>query len=97
MRTRPRLNAYKRATELLTTALSGWLIERFAEELDVVERERRVDIVILVWTLVLGFPAGAKRTLASLRRRFEQAMGETISRAAFHDRLTPRKSPRHIG
>lgn len=79
-----------RTTELLTTALPGWLIEKFADELDVVERDRKVDIVVLVWTLILGFPAGAKRTLASLRRRFEQAMAESISRSGFHDRLTPR-------
>jgi hypothetical protein len=43
---------------------------------------------MLVWTLVLGFPAGARRTLASLRRRFQQVAGITVARSSFHGRLT---------
>ena len=45
--------------------------------------------MVLVWTLILGFPAGAKRTLTSLKRRFEQVANIEISRSAFYDRLTP--------
>lgn len=76
-------------SRLLAKTLPDGLIEHWAEEHEVVERERKVDIVVFVWTLILGFPAGAKRTLASLRRRFEQAAGISIARAAFHDRFTP--------
>lgn len=74
--------------ELLTSTLPDFIIEQWARQLEVVERERNVDIVLLVWTLVLGFPAGARRTLASLRRRFEEALGETLSPSLFHERLT---------
>ena len=76
-------------TEILTSALPDSLIEKVADAYDLVERERKVDIVVLVWTLILGFPAGAKRTLTSLKRRFEQVANIEISRSAFYDRLTP--------
>ena len=74
--------------EFLTTFLPDFLIEKYARALGVVERDRKVDPVLLVWTLILGFPAGAKRTLASLRRRFQQAAGLTVARSSFHARLT---------
>lgn len=74
--------------EFLTTFLPDFLIEKHARALGVVERDRKVDPVLLIWTLVLGFPAGARRTLASLRRRFEQAAGLTVARSSFHARLT---------
>ena len=54
----------KLTVDLLTSVLPDWLIEKHAEQLEVVERLRKVDPVVLVWTLVLGFPAGAKRTIA---------------------------------
>ncbi len=78
----------KLTLEFLTTFLPDFLIEKLAKKLGVVERDRKVDPVLLVWTLVLGFPAGAERTLASLRRRFEQVAGLTIARSSFHDRFT---------
>ncbi|GEM_PF-5590744 len=49
----------------------------------------KVDIMVLVWTLNLGFPAGAKRTLTSLQGRFEQVAKIETSRYAFYDHLTP--------
>ena len=79
----------KLTTEILAKVLPDWLIESLADDLDVVERNRKVDIVLLVWSLILGFPAGARRTLASLRRRFQQVSAESIARSSLHDRLTP--------
>ncbi|MFU8806578.1 MAG: IS4 family transposase [Bradymonadaceae bacterium] len=55
-----------------------------------VERERKVDIVIFVWTLVLGFSAGSKRSLASLRRTYQVAAGHTLGAAAFYERFCPK-------
>lgn len=78
----------KLTLEFLTTFLPDFLIEKLAKKLGVVERERKIDPVMLVWTLVLGFPAGAKRTIASLHRRFQQSAGITVARSSFHDRLT---------
>ena len=60
-----------------------------AQKLNVVRRERKVDIVCLVWTLILGFGNGSERTLASLRRTYQAASGHMLARSAFYDRLTP--------
>src|SRR5690554_5038108 len=57
--------------------------------LPICKRERKVDIVCLVWTLILGFGNGSKRTLASLRRTYQAASGHMLARSAFYDRLTP--------
>ena len=75
--------------EVLKRCLPDFVIEKFADQLDVVERQRKVDIVMLVWSLILGFPAGQKRSIASLRRRFKQVAACDIERSSFYDRLTP--------
>ena len=71
--------------DILKRCLPHAVIEEFADELEVVERQRKVDVVVLVWSLILGFPAGAKRTIASLRRRFEQVGSCEIARSSFYD------------
>ena len=38
-----------------------------------VERNRKIDPVVLFWILVLGFGTGMQRTLAALRRTYEMA------------------------
>ncbi len=48
------------------------LVNELARETGAVRRQRRVRIYELVWVLVLGFAIGRKRTLAALRRRYEQ-------------------------
>ena len=72
---------------LLAISLPDALIEKLAVATETVERDRKVDIVMLVWTLVLGFDAGTKRSLASLRRKYEQFAATTIARSSFYDRL----------
>ena len=78
-----------RTRDLLTSVLPDDFIEIRAEEVEAVERDRKVDIVALVWTLVLGWPAAAERTLASLRRAYMWAAGHEIARSSFYDRLSP--------
>jgi len=75
--------------EALTSLISPQFIRRRARALGVVQRKRRVDIVALVYTLVLGFDRGARRSLASLRRAFAVATGVTLAPSAFYDRFTP--------
>jgi len=58
-----------------------------ARESGAVQRERKIDIGAFVWTLVLGFAAGTERTLAGLRRAFEQATGVHVVPSAFYDRF----------
>ncbi|QDG49784.1 IS4 family transposase [Persicimonas caeni] len=75
--------------DLLATLIHETLDESLAKALGVVERERKVDIVIFVWSLILGFPTGAKRTLSALRRSFEQASGQRMASSSFYNRFTP--------
>jgi putative transposase len=63
-------------------------VREMARETGAVQRERKIDIRAFVWTLVLGFAAGKERTLAGLRRAFEQATGVQVVSSAFYDRFT---------
>ena len=74
---------------LLAITVPDSLIEKLAVAYGVVERERKIDIVLLVWTLILGFPKGTRRTLASLRRQLVQVSGSSIAHSSFYDRLSP--------
>jgi IS4 transposase len=61
-----------------------------ARATNLVERERKFDIVALFYTLSLGFAAGSDRSLqAFLERYVEMADCDELSYAAFHDWFEP--------
>ena len=64
-------------------------LKALASDTGAVVRDRKIGIVGLFWTLVLGFATGKERTLAGLRRAFEKATGTTVVPSAFYDRFTP--------
>ena len=64
-----------------------WLRDT-AKRVGYVQRRRKVDPFILFWVLVLGFGAGVQRSLASLRRAYEEESSETIVASAFYNRFT---------
>ncbi len=64
-------------------------IRQLARETGTVRRHRKVDIVALVWTLVLGCSAGRSRTFTSLRQTYQKMTGQRIVPSAFWDRFTP--------
>lgn len=76
-------------TRPLESLLPAQWLEKSAAELKVVQRLRKIDIVSLVWTLILGLPVGKKRTMTGLRRAYQAAAGATIAPSSFHDRFTP--------
>ena len=76
-------------TQPLSTLLPREQIEEEARRLGVVVRRRTVDIHALVWTLVLGFQEGARRSISSLHWAYRKATGQTLSRSSFYDRFTP--------
>lgn len=65
------------------------LINSMARATGAVKRQGKVKIYKFVCTLVLGFACGDKRTLAALRRSYEQTAGHTIEESAFYKRFTP--------
>jgi hypothetical protein len=64
-----------------------WLRET-AKETGFIKRERKIDPVLMFWTLALGFGVQLQRTLASLRRLYEERGEVHISRSSFYDRFT---------
>jgi putative transposase len=73
----------------LTTLFPSEFLEEHAEELGVVERDRKLQIPAFVWVFVFGFAAGESRTLAGFRRCYNSTADETISPGGFYQRLTP--------
>jgi len=63
-------------------------LRELARESGAVQRERKVDVVALFWTLVLGFGVGEKRTLAGLRRAYQRATGQELEESSFYNRFT---------
>jgi IS4 transposase len=61
-----------------------------ARATNLIERERKFDIVALFYTLTFGFAAGSDRSLqAFLERYVEMADCDELSYAAFHDWFEP--------
>ena len=73
----------------LTTLFPSKFLEEHAEELGVVERDRKLQIPAFLWAFVFGFAAGESRTLAGFRRSYNSTADETISPGGFYHRLTP--------
>jgi putative transposase len=73
----------------LARVLPAREIERQAHCAGVCRRQRKVRVQALFWSLILGFGAGRVRTLAGLRRAYEDAAGHTLAPSAFYDRFTP--------
>lgn len=65
-----------------------WL-RKTAKDTGMVKRERKIDPPLLFWVLVLGFGVQFQRTLASLRRLYEETGEVRISRGIFYERFTP--------
>ena len=63
-------------------------IRELADQLGVVKRVRKVDVVALVAAVTLGFGSTSERTIALLRRAYEHATGQTLAASAFYDRLS---------
>lgn len=57
---------------------SGWL-----------KRRRKVAPADMFWSVVLGFGTGRSRSIAGVRRQFEQQARTTLVPSSFYDRFTP--------
>jgi putative transposase len=60
-----------------------------ARESGVVERERKIDVVILFWVITLGFGVRFLSTIRGLKRKYEEKAKTTLSISSFYDRFTP--------
>lgn len=74
--------------KLFCKLFPGARLRELAHESGAVVRERKVDIVDLFWTVVLGFGVGQTRTLAGLRRAYERATRQSLEESSFYGRFT---------
>jgi IS4 transposase len=68
---------------------TDWL-KRTARETGAVARERKVNVVLFVWSTVLGFACSAgERSIAAARRVYESRSGDSIEESSFYNRFNP--------
>lgn len=74
---------------LLTSVFPSDYINDRARECGVVERDRDIDIRMLVWTLAVGFAIGGEtRSIADYRRAYNAATNQSVVASSFYDRFT---------
>jgi hypothetical protein len=68
----------------LTSLFPEELIEGIARSRDTVQRDRKINITMLVWSLILGFAVdGEDRSIAAFQRTYEAATNQTVARSSF--------------
>lgn len=72
----------------LTSLFPAKRIRKLARECKAVHRQRKIDIVALVFSLVLGFASQKQRSVTAFRRAYEKATGTRIAASAFYDRFS---------
>lgn len=76
-------------TSLLTSLFPSGMIDDLAREREVVVRKRKLDVRVLVWTLIVGFAVGGEaRSIAAYRRTYNGATGQNLVASSFYDRFT---------
>jgi IS4 transposase len=73
----------------LNSLLSPRRLHEVARKTGAVQRQRKVKVFHLFWTLVLGFGTGKERSFAGLRRMYETLARQTLVPSAFWNRFTP--------
>jgi putative transposase len=77
------------SVECLTRLFPEDFIRSTATEAGFIQRERKIDPVILFWVIVLGFGVNFLRTIRGLKRKYENESNIQISISSFNDRFTP--------
>ncbi len=60
----------------------------WARELGVVRRQRKLDVVTFIYSLVLGFGVARRRSLSEFRRLYMRTSGVVLARSSFHGRFS---------
>jgi hypothetical protein len=60
-------------------------LELLAKESRLIERERKIDPVIIFWTLAIGYGSQLYRTLTELKSEYEVRGNISISDSSWHD------------
>ena len=74
----------------LTSLFPADLVEGIARERAAVQRHRKLDITMLVRSLILGFAVdGETHSIAAFQRVYQTTTNQIVSRSSFYDRFTP--------
>ncbi|MDO8871910.1 MAG: IS4 family transposase [Methanoregula sp.] len=82
-------NVTQKILEDLNSMFSHEWLQKIADETGLIKRERIINPTIMFWTLVLGFGVRLQRSLASLKRLYENRSGRSICDSSWYDRFTP--------
>jgi len=78
------------SVECLTRFFPEAFLRNTASETGFIQRERKIDPVILFWVIVLGFGINFLRTIRGLKRKYENESNIKMSISSFNDRFTPK-------
>jgi putative transposase len=76
----------------LCAMFSKEILIRIAKETGLIKRERIISPVIIFWVLTLSFGVRLQRSLASMKREYEQQSGNTLADSSWYCRFTPELS-----
>lgn len=74
--------------DAIGSVLAHRRVNGLARELGVVKRQRKVRVLAFVGAVALGFATGAQRSLAGMRRAYENATGQVLAPSGFYARFT---------
>jgi len=74
--------------ELCDLFPAEWLRNK-AKETGLIKRERKIDPLVIFWTLAIGYGTFFQRTLAGLKRNYERASKQILSDSSWYYRFTP--------
>lgn len=83
-----RINKDMVSEELCSIYPPEW-IRKTAKETGLIKRERKIDPVIMLWILALGYGVQLQHTLAALKRAYEKGAEGKIRDSSWYDRFTP--------
>jgi len=72
---------------VLTRLFPKKWVTTMAKEVGAVIRNRKFDVILLFWSLILGFSTHT-RGIASTRRTYELAAGTTVAPSSFYNRFS---------
>jgi hypothetical protein len=72
--------------ELCDLFPAEWLRNK-ARETGLIKRERKIDPVVIFWTLAIGYGTFFQRTLAGLKRNYERASKQILSDSSWYYRF----------
>ena len=64
-------------------------LKKIAKETGMIKRVRKINPVAIFWTLIFGFGVELKRSLASLKRKYENKNKITLSDSSWYERFSP--------